>query len=68
MLKLITSMVEPDSWAPEGESGAIGIYDGLLVVRNTSSAQRQVADLLNILRAAKASRQARGTAAVTAER
>jgi general secretion pathway protein D len=49
---LITSSVQPDSWDEVGGPGSIVSYNGLYVVAQTTRAQDQVEQLLNLLREA----------------
>lgn len=53
---LLLSTIAPGTWAPEGTTGSVGDYDGLLVVRHTWRVHQSVGELLNLLRRAKAAR------------
>ena len=54
---MIKIQVEPGTWQPEGTTGTLTMYDGLLVVRATSSMHRQVVTLLEMIREAKLARR-----------
>lgn len=56
LVEVISSMIDPGSWMPEGTLGDVKEYDGFLVVRHTPSAHRQLAELLGAIRKAKALR------------
>jgi hypothetical protein len=56
LIEVISAMIEPGSWEPEGTQGSMREYDGFLVVRHTASVQRQIDDLLRAIREARANR------------
>lgn len=56
LVDLIKHHVDPGSWVPEGTTGSLDVYDGLLVVTHTSSAQGSVVQLLKMMREAKQAR------------
>lgn len=51
LIELLAHSIEPDSWESNGGLGSARIYDGVLVVRQSPRVQRQVAHLLEALRA-----------------
>jgi len=65
---LITSILEPGTWEPDGSIGAVSEYDGLLVVRHTAGTQQQVSEFLRAIRKVKASRGADGQASASPSR
>jgi hypothetical protein len=51
LVKLIEEQIAPDSWRETGGvTGSISVHERLLVVRQTPDAQRQVTELLDLLR------------------
>jgi hypothetical protein len=51
LTELILNVVEPDSWQPHGGSGYLQVFNGVLVVRQFDSAQREIQTLIDSLRA-----------------
>ncbi len=60
--QIIRATVAPGTWQPEGTVGSISRYETLLVIRHTLRVHREVVELLEMLREARA---ARGTAGGT---
>ena len=57
LTELILNVVEPDSWQNTGGSGYLQLFNGILVVRQYDSAQRELDALLCDLREAGAGDQ-----------
>lgn len=53
LINVVTRFVDPKSWQDRGGSGGIKIADGQLIVEQTPLAERQIATLLDALRAAR---------------
>jgi len=51
LARLITKTIEPDTWACAGGHGTIAVYGGRLIVRQNGRAHRQIAALLDGMRA-----------------
>lgn len=50
LMMLVSQIVKPDSWTEAGGSGSLAEYGGLLVVRQSPQAHREVEKLLAMLR------------------
>ncbi len=55
LIDVIEATVQPESWVSQGGSGSLQLFNGLLIVKNTQEAHREIEQLLSMLR--KASQQ-----------
>lgn len=55
LIDVIEATVQPESWVNQGGSGSLQLFNGLLIVKNTQEAHREIEQLLSMLR--KASQQ-----------
>lgn len=63
LIGLIETNVEPGTWEPQGTIGSVSEFGGLIIVRHNTQAQEGVADLLAMLREAKAAQSRAATEA-----